>query len=114
MLSVRPTWARKNGFPLDEAASKAGQPVRLSIASPEPDAHLWRNPEVPATLDRLALRAVAAPHLAQIVWYVDDEPFAVADPDQTVYWPMRPGVHRFRVGRPFDASPSKPVRIVVE
>jgi penicillin-binding protein 1C len=107
-------WAKANGFPVDETVAPAPGSVRLSIASPEQDAHLWRNPEVPAALDRLALRAVVAPHLAQIVWYVDDEPFAVADPDQTVYWPMLPGVHRFRVGRPFDASQSKPVRIVVE
>ena len=114
MLSVRPTWARKNGFPLDDTASKAGQPVRLSIAVPEQDAHLWRNPEVPPALNRLALRAVVEPHVAQIVWYVDNEPFAVADPDETVYWPMVAGIHRFRIGRPFDAALSKPVRIAVE
>jgi penicillin-binding protein 1C len=116
-IAIAPTervWARANGFLVDETAAQLPGSVRLAIASPEQDAHLWRNPEVPAALDRLALRAVVAPHLAQIVWYVDDEPFAVADPDRTVYWPMRAGVHRFRVGRPFDASLSKPVRIVVE
>jgi penicillin-binding protein 1C len=116
-VAITPTeraWAKANGLSVDETAAPASGSVRLSIASPEQDAHLWRNPEVPAALDRLALRAVVAPHLAQIVWYVDDEPFAVADPDQTVYWPMRPGVHRFRIGRPFDTSLSKPVRIVVE
>jgi penicillin-binding protein 1C len=112
--SAERAWARKNGFPLDETASKAGQPVRLSIAVPEQDAHLWRNPEVPAALNRLALRAVAEPHVPQIVWYVDNEPFAVADPDETVYWPMVAGIHRFRIGRPFDAALSKPVRVAVE
>jgi penicillin-binding protein 1C len=112
--SAERSWAKKNGFPLDETTSDAGKPVRLSIAAPEQDAHLWRNPEVPAALHRLALRAVAAPHVAQIVWYVDNEPFAVADPDETVYWPMVAGNHRFRIGRPFDAALSKPVRITVE
>jgi penicillin-binding protein 1C len=107
-------WAKSNGFPVDEAAAAAGGPVRLSIAAPEQDAHLWRNPEVPAALDRLALRAVVQPHVAQIVWYVDGEAFAVADPDQTVYWPMQPGVHRIQIRRPFDATASKPVRISVE
>jgi penicillin-binding protein 1C len=86
----------------------------MSIAAPEQDAHLWRNPEVPAAFDRLALRAVVEPHVAQIVWYVDNEPFAVADPDETVYWPMTTGIHRIRIGRPFDAARSKPVRIAVE
>jgi penicillin-binding protein 1C len=112
--SAERAWAKRNGFPLDETASAAGQPVRLSIAVPEQDAHLWRNPEVPAALNRLALRAVAEPHVPQIVWYVDNEPFAVADPDETVYWPMVAGIHRFRIGRPFDAALSKPVRIAVE
>jgi penicillin-binding protein 1C len=45
--SAERAWAKKNGFPLDETASKAAQSVRLSIAAPEQDAHLWRNPEVP-------------------------------------------------------------------
>jgi penicillin-binding protein 1C len=112
--SAERAWARKNGFPLAETEGDGSKPVRLSIAVPEQDAHLWRNPEVPATVNRLALRAVAEPHVAQIVWYVDDEPFAVADPDETVYWPMAAGIHRFRIGRPFDAALSKPVRIAVE
>ena len=99
-----------------ERATGAGDAgsIRLSIAAPEQDAHLWRNPEVPAALDRLALRAVAQPHVAQIVWYVDGEPFAVADPDRTVYWPLLPGVHRFEIRRPFDETASRPVRIAVE
>jgi penicillin-binding protein 1C len=107
-------WAKKHGFPVDETANEAGEPQRMSITAPEQDAHLWRNPEVPAALDRLALRALVEPHVAQIVWYVDDEPFAVADPDETVYWPMAAGIHRILIGRPFDAARSKPVRIAVE
>ena len=31
---------------------------------------------------------------AQIVWYVDGEPFVVAEADQTVFWPLQPGAHR--------------------
>jgi penicillin-binding protein 1C len=107
-------WAREHGFPVGKPVSEPGEAVRLSIALPEQNAHLWRNPEVPAALDRLALRAVVQPHLAQIVWYVDGEPFAMADPDRTVYWPIAAGVHRFQIGRPFDAKLSKPVRIAVE
>jgi penicillin-binding protein 1C len=102
------------GEPAAEAAPDSAEPVRLSIASPEQNVHLWRNPEAPASLNRLALRAVAQPHVAQIVWYVDGEAFAVADPDHTVYWPMLPGHHRFQIRRPFSDTESKPVRIAVE
>jgi penicillin-binding protein 1C len=97
-----------------EAAPDFAEPVRLSIASPEQNVHLWRNPEAPKSLNRLALRAVAEPHVAQVVWYVDGEPFAVADPDRTVYWPMLPGHHRFQIRQPFGEIASKPVRIAVE
>ncbi|HEV8680866.1 MAG TPA: transglycosylase domain-containing protein [Stellaceae bacterium] len=100
--------------PVAGALSLAAEPVRLSIAAPEQDVHLWRNPEAPAAFDRLALRAVAEPHVAQIVWYVDGEPFAVADPRETVYWPMLPGHHRFQIRRPFGEAASKPVQIAVE
>jgi len=106
-------WAKMSGFSVGEAADSA-EPVHLSIASPEQNVHLWRNPEAPPAFNRLALRAVAQPHVGQIVWYVDGEPFAVADPDQTVYWPMLPGHHRFQIRRPFGESASKPVRIAVE
>jgi penicillin-binding protein 1C len=97
-----------------EAAPDFAEPVRLSIASPEQNVHLWRNPEAPKSLNRLALRAVTEPHVAQVVWYVDGEPFAVADPDRTVYWPMLPGHHRFQIRQPFGEIASKPVRIAIE
>jgi penicillin-binding protein 1C len=95
-------------------SADATEPAHLSIASPEQNAHLWRNPEAPPALNRLALRASVQPHVGQIMWYVDGEPFAVADPDQIVYWPMLPGNHRFQIRRPFDAAASKSVRIAVE
>jgi penicillin-binding protein 1C len=99
--------------PVPMSADATG-PAHLSIASPEQNAHLWRNPEAPPALNRLALRASVQPHVGQIMWYVDGEPFAVADPDQIVYWPMLPGNHRFQIRRPFDAAASKSVRIAVE
>jgi hypothetical protein len=38
----------------------------------------------------------------------------MADPEQTAYWPMVAGIHRFRIGRPFEAALSQPMRIAVE
>jgi penicillin-binding protein 1C len=98
----------------DAAVPAAAEPARLSITAPEQNAHLWRNPEVPAAFNRVALRAAVEPHVGQIVWYVDGEPFALADPDETVYWPLAPGHHRFQIRRPFGDGQSKAVRIAVE
>jgi penicillin-binding protein 1C len=98
----------------NEPLAPSADAARLSIVSPRPNDHLWCNPEVPASLNRLVLRAVVQPHVTQIVWYVDGEPFAVADPDKLVYWPLAVGAHRFQIRLPFEQTASKPVRIVVE
>ncbi len=87
---------------------------RLSIVSPAPDAHLWRNPEAPPSLDRLVLRASSEPKVAQIVWLVDGRPVAVAAPDTPVYWKLTPGRHRFQIRLPLQADMSRPVTVVVE
>ena len=108
-------WAAGQGFALP-APAPAAEPaaVRLSILAPEHNSRLWRNPEVPARLNRLLLRAAVEPRVPQVVWTVDGEPFAVADPDQPVAWPLTPGAHRFQVRLPWGEAASAPVRIVVE
>jgi penicillin-binding protein 1C len=106
-------WARQEGYSVAEPAG-APDRVRLSISSPENNSRIWRNPEMPPALDRLALKAVVEPRVDQVVWYVDGEPFAVADPDQPVFWPVKPGAHRFQVRLPLQGDGSRPVRIVVE
>ena len=65
-------------------------------------------------LDRLALKAVVEPRVAQVVWYVDGEPFAISDPDQPVFWPIKPGAHRFQLRLPLQDTVSAAVRVVVE
>ena len=87
---------------------------RLTIVTPAPDTHLWRNPEAPPALDRLVLRASTEPKVAQIVWLVDDRPVAVAAPDVPVYWKLTPGRHRFQIRLPLQADMSRPVTVVVE
>ncbi len=96
-------------------AVPAGLPEpRLSILSPEPNSRFWRNPELPARLNSLPLRADVRPAVPQIVWYVDGEPFAVAAPGETVHWPMTAGAHRFQIRLPWQDAASSHVRIVVE
>jgi penicillin-binding protein 1C len=96
------------------AAALAAQPAeKLSIVTPEDHLHLWRNPEAPARLNRLPLRVTADPPVRQIVWYVDDAPFAVADPSAPLYWPMQSGIHKFQARLPFDRATSRVVRVEV-
>lgn len=106
-------WAKDAGYAPGADAAPPG-PVRLAIAAPENDSHLWRNPETPPTLARLALKAAVEPHVPQVVWYVDGEPFALGDPDQTVLWPIKPGTHRFELRLPLQPAGSAAVRVVVE
>ncbi len=92
----------------------ARAPPRLRITHPEPDQHVWRNPEAPAALNRLVLRAAAEPPVAQLVWLVDGQPVAVLASDQPYHWPLSPGRHRFEVRLPLEAASSASVRVVVE
>lgn len=106
-------WARAEGYPLAEPDPGEG-PVRLSVVSPETNTRLWRNPDAAPAANRLALKAVVEPRVPQVVWYVDGEPFATADPDVPVFWPMKPGVHRFQLRLPLRDGASHVVRVVVE
>ena len=107
-------WAKAEGYPLDERAGEGSGAPRLNVASPEHNSRIWLNPEAPPVANRLALKAHVEPRVPQIVWYVDGEPFGVADPDQPLLWPMRPGVHRFQIRLPGTDGASKIVRVVVE
>ena len=107
------SWAREQGY-RTTAAAKQSDNVRLIVSTPENNSRIWSNPEQPANLNRLVLKARVEPRVEQIVWYVDGEPFAVADPDQPVYWPMRPGAHRFQARLPLQAGASKAVHVVIE
>ncbi|HRD66702.1 MAG TPA: transglycosylase domain-containing protein [Candidatus Competibacter sp.] len=89
-------------------------PVEIAIVAPEQNTRLWRNPEAPAAVNRIALKAVVKGGVSQIVWYVDDEPFGVVDADKPLYWPLRKGVHQFQVRLPYREERSRPVRVVVE
>ncbi len=96
------------------AAPADPEPVRLSIVTPEAGSRVWRNPEVPPAAAMLALRASARPHVPQVVWYVDNQPFALSDPDVPVAWPLHAGEHHFQIGLPLRPDRSRAIRVVVE
>jgi penicillin-binding protein 1C len=102
------------------SASSAGQEMEasagpvLAIAAPEHNTHIWRNSDQPAALNRLALKLAQGTPGAQIVWYVDGEPFVVAEADQTVFWPLQPGAHRIQARLALRPGASRSVRVMVE
>ncbi len=96
--------------PYPEAAGAAP----LVIATPEHNTHIWRNPEQPERLNRLALKLAPMGADAQIVWTIDGEPFATAQADETVFWPMTPGRHRIQARLALAPVASRAVRIVIE
>jgi penicillin-binding protein 1C len=86
----------------------------LVIATPEHNMHVWRNPEQPARLNKLALKLANGGKDAQIVWVVDGAPFAIAQADETVFWPMTPGAHRIQARLALAPVTSRAVRVIVE
>jgi penicillin-binding protein 1C len=86
----------------------------LVIATPEHNMHVWRNPEQPAQLNKLALKLANGGKDTQIVWVVDGAPFALAQADETVFWPMTPGAHRIQARLALAQAASRPVRVIIE
>ncbi len=99
-----------------EPGSISGPPAapRLAIIAPEPDTHVWRNPEAPPTLNRLLLRATADSSVAQIVWLVDGQPVATVPPSVPVAWAMTPGRHKIQIRLPLQPGASRSIDVMVE
>ncbi|MGJ0511851.1 transglycosylase domain-containing protein, partial [Methylocystis sp.] len=94
--------------------SQATGAAPLVIATPEHNTHIWRNPEQPERFNRLALKLAPTSADAQIVWTIDGEPFATAQADETVFWPMTPGRHRIQARLALAPVASRAVKIVIE
>jgi penicillin-binding protein 1C len=109
-------WVKPGETPVAAPATilRESEEPRLAIATPEHNTHIWRNPEQPASLNRLALKLAPGPQGAQIVWYVDGEPFQTAEADQTVYWPLRPGAHQIQARLALQPGASWKVKVMVE
>jgi penicillin-binding protein 1C len=101
---------------VSESTNEALAPdqVELAITTPEHNAHIWRNLEQPQSMNKIALKVRTTPHVEQIVWYVDGEPFAVADPEQPTFWSLQPGVHRFQARLPLRSGASRTVKVTIE
>jgi penicillin-binding protein 1C len=87
---------------------------RVEITSPEPGSRLLRDPETPAHLRTVALRAVVDPPAPQLVWYLDGRPLATVESPYELRWPLVPGEHVFQARIPFTGARSRLVRVTVE
>ncbi len=97
------------------AGREGGDPqIHLAISTPARNSQIWRNPEQPAAYNRLALKAEVKPHVPQIVWYVDGQPFAVTDPDRPVFWPIQSGEHRFQIRLPYRDETSAIIPVYIQ
>ncbi|MDP9096650.1 MAG: glycosyl transferase, partial [Pseudomonadota bacterium] len=88
--------------------------TRLAITRPGNDLHVWRNPNLPAMLNRLVLHASVEPKAAQIVWLLNGQPISTAGSEAPLIWTMTPGHHRFQIRLATQNALSTPVHVVVE
>jgi len=105
-------WVSRAGLP--RAPTDVGAAATpMAVTAPLDGAQVMIDPEVPAEQSTLALRAAVGPEVEQVVWYVDGQPYAVADHPFTLRWPLTPGDHRFEVRLPFgpERSPAVSVRV---
>ena len=112
-LTISVIAGRSQGY--SPASADASSPqIHLAISTPARNSQIWRNPEQPAVFNRLALKADVQPHVSQIVWYVDGQPFAITDPDRPVFWPIQSGTHRFQIRLPYRNETSAIVPVYVQ
>lgn len=65
----------------------------VAIREPAPGAVFVLDPDTPRGAQTLPFQAIVSPNIANIVWYVNGEPFDTAPYPYTVRWPLRPGKH---------------------
>ena len=86
----------------------------VRIVSPHNNIRVIRNPELPADLASLPLKASAPADTAEVVWVVDGKPFKVGGADEVTRWPLEPGLHTFEAKVPYRGLSSAPVTIEVQ
>ncbi|MDP2307452.1 MAG: transglycosylase domain-containing protein [Pseudomonadota bacterium] len=114
-------WQSRAGLPRPPVESGAAAPAGsareapvVRLLAPANGQHVVRDPEAPGGRATLALEASVDPPVAQLLWYVDGEPFAVVDAPYTVRWPLTPGEHHFEARIPFTPIGSREAHIIVQ
>jgi penicillin-binding protein 1C len=86
----------------------------VTVVSPRNNMRVIRNPELPADLASLPLKATLPAGVEQVIWYVDGKPFLVGPGETATRWPLQPGIHTFEAKVPYRGLSSAPVTIKVE
>ena len=109
-------WASTAGLPRPPLGTlpMMRRDPRIALTSPVDGLRLLPDPETPASMATLALRAVVDPPSQQIVWYVDGEPFQVVAYPYAARWPLEPGEHRFQIRLPHTDVVSNVVKVWVQ
>lgn len=123
-------WAASAGLPrpprqasgLNGGVAVSARPVlqnsnKVRIVAPLQDLHVLPDPETPAALRTISLRAVVEPAANdndEVVWYVNGKPFKAVGYPFTARWPLSAGEHVFEARLPSSGARSKKVRVTVE
>ena len=112
-------WASRAGLPLAprdarKSLTDARQSQTLRVVSPRPGLRLLFDPETPAAMNTLALKAVIDPMPEEAVWYVDGQPFQTVGRPFTARWPIQPGKHTFEIRDAASGRRSQRLEVVVE
>ena len=89
-------------------------PANFRITAPLDHSIYILNPDTPAGLAVLPLRVAPVSGPAQVEWYVDGQPYQMANAGDTVEWPVTPGRHVFEAVSPDTGVWSKPVVVAVQ
>jgi penicillin-binding protein 1C len=111
---AKPEDAKVSPAPAASRQLAVSEDPPLVIATPEHGAHIWVNRDLPSGLNLLALKLKAPTSGRQIVWHIDGAPYQTAAADETVFWPMQPGVHRFEARPALWPGASRPVKVTIE
>jgi len=106
-------WAVEHGLNQTTPPTEDDGELRLTITSPRDQTILVRDPEVPEERATLALSVTVSPKVSEVIWYVDGEPFSVAEYPYTVRWPLQAGTHTFQVKIPWMDVESETVSLTL-
>ena len=88
--------------------------VKIDITSPQNGLHILRNPDAPEQSSSIALNATVEPPIAQVVWYVDNEPYQLVDYPYSTRLQLQPGRHHIQARVPMTPEQSEIATINVE
>lgn len=103
-------WRTAAGLQGTAIAGAADAPVHLDLLSPTDGVKVAADPESPQSTLRLAV--AVEPAVPSVLWFVDGEPFAVAEPPYEVRWPLSPGRHTFEARLPYRPERSAVATVV--